>query len=101
MPAAIEEYRKVLAAKPEYPAARLALAGLLAKTGDADNALEQLRQVSKQDQRNGEVFEQIGDLEAKRGHAPEATAAYQSALQLASDRAAKKRIGNKLKGNQK
>ncbi len=99
--AAMEEYRKVLAAKPGYVAARLALAGLLAKTGDVENALEQLREVSKQDQRNGDVFEQIGDLEAGRGHAPEATAAYQSALQLASDRSARKRIGNKLKGIQK
>jgi len=98
---AIEEYRKVLAAKPGYVAARLALAGLLAKTDDAGNALEQLREVSKQDQRNGDVFEQIGDLEAKRGHASEATAAYQSAIQLASNRTARKRIGNKLKEIQK
>jgi tetratricopeptide (TPR) repeat protein len=98
---AIEEYRKVLAAKPGYLAARLALARLLAKNGDADSALEQLREVSKQDQRNGDVFEQIGDLETGRRHGAEATAAYQAALQLASDRAARKRIGNKLKGVQK
>jgi tetratricopeptide (TPR) repeat protein len=99
--AAIEEYRKVLAAKRDYVAARLALAGLLAKTGDTDNALEQLREVSKQDQRNGDVLEQIADLEAKRGHASEAKAAYQSALQLAPDRSAKKRINSKLSGVQK
>jgi tetratricopeptide (TPR) repeat protein len=95
---AIEEYRRVLAAKPGYVAARLKLARLLAKNGDPDSALEQLREVSKQDQRNGDVFEQIGDLEAARRHAVEATAAYQAALQLATDRAARKRIGNKLKG---
>ena len=76
----------------------VALARSLAKTGDADSALEQLREVSKQDQRNGDVFEQIGDVEAGRRHSAEATAAYQAALQLASDRAARKRIGNKLKG---
>jgi tetratricopeptide (TPR) repeat protein len=98
---AIEEYRKVLAAKPGYVAARLALARLLAQNGDADGALEQLRDVSKQDQRNGDVFEKIGDLEAGRRHTNEAAAAYQAALQLASDRAARKRIGNKLKGVQK
>jgi tetratricopeptide (TPR) repeat protein len=98
---AIEEYRKVLAAKPGYVAARLALARSLAKTGDADSALEQLREVSKQDQQNGDVFEQIGDLEAGRRHTNEATAAYQSALQLASDRAARKRVNNKLKATQK
>jgi predicted negative regulator of RcsB-dependent stress response len=74
---------------------------LLAKNGDADSALEQLREVSKQDQRNGDVFEQIGDLEAGRRHAAEATTAYQAALQLASDRAARKRIGNNLNGIQK
>jgi Tfp pilus assembly protein PilF len=99
--AAIEEYRKVVAAKPDYPAARLALAGLLAKTGDTDGALDQLRETSKLDQQNGDVFEQIGDLEAGRRHAAEAAAAYQSALKLASDRAARKRINNKLKGIQK
>jgi tetratricopeptide (TPR) repeat protein len=98
---AIEEYRKILAAQPGYVAARLALAQLLAKTGDIDNALEQLRATSKQDQQNGDVFEQIGDLEAGRRHEAEAAAAYQSALQLASDRSARKRIGNKLKGVQK
>jgi tetratricopeptide (TPR) repeat protein len=98
---AIEEYRKVLAAKPGYVAARLALARLLAKTGDVDNALEQWREVAKQDPQNGDAFEQIGDLEAGRGRAAEATTAYRSALQLVSDRAARKRIGNKLKGIQK
>ncbi len=98
---AIEEYRKVLAAKPGYVAARLALADLLAKTGDTDNAIEQLRELSRQDQQNGDVFEQIGDLEVGRRHAAEATSAYQSALKLASDRAARKRINNKLKAVQK
>jgi tetratricopeptide (TPR) repeat protein len=97
---AIEEYRKVLAAKPGYVGARLALAGLLARTGAPDNALEQLRELSRQDQQNGDIFEQIGDLEASRRHAAEATAAYQSALKLASDRAVRKRINNKLKGIQ-
>ncbi len=98
---AIEEYRKVLAAKPGYVAARRALADLLAKTGDADNALEQLLGLSKQDQQNGDIFEQIGDLEVGRRRAAEATAAYQSALKLASGRAARKRINNKLKAVQK
>ena len=55
MPQAIEEYRKVLAAKPDYVAARLALADLLAKTGDRDGALDQLRQVTKQDTQNPDV----------------------------------------------
>ncbi|HEV2688361.1 MAG TPA: tetratricopeptide repeat protein, partial [Bryobacteraceae bacterium] len=95
--AAIEEYRKVLASKPGYVAARLALAGLLAKTGDAEGALGELREVSKTDSQNFAIFEQIGDLEAGRQHSADAKTAYQSALGLAPDRAARKRIGNKLK----
>jgi tetratricopeptide (TPR) repeat protein len=93
---AIEEYRQVLAAKPDYSAARLALAGLLAKSGDAENALTELRRVSSLDPRNPNVFEQIGDLEAGRKHAQEARAAYQSALDLKPDRTVRKRIANKL-----
>ncbi|MBZ5607036.1 MAG: tetratricopeptide repeat protein [Acidobacteriia bacterium] len=96
-PAAIEEYRKVLAAKPDYVAARRALAGLLAKTGDAEAALAELRSVSQKDSQNPDVFEQIGDLEAGRQHPAEARVAYQSALGLKPDRAARKRIGDKLK----
>jgi tetratricopeptide (TPR) repeat protein len=95
--AAIEEYRKILEAKPAYPAARIALAGRLAKSGDADGAIQELRRVSTEGSQNPDVFEQIGDLEAGRQHAAEARAAYQSALGLASDRGARKRIGNKLK----
>ena len=94
---AIEEYRKVLAAKPGYVAARLALANLLAKTGNTDQALQDLREVSKTETQNSAVFEQIGDLESGRQHATEAKAAYQSALQVAPDRNARKRISNKLK----
>ena len=58
---------------------------------------EELRQTSTARSQNPELFEQIGDLEAARQHAAEARAAYQSALDLAPDRAARKRIGNKLK----
>jgi tetratricopeptide (TPR) repeat protein len=94
---AIEEYRKVLDAKPDYPAARVALAGLLAKSGDTDRAIQEMRQISTAESQNPEIFEQIGDLEAGRQHVAEARAAYQSALDLASDRVARKRIANKLK----
>jgi tetratricopeptide (TPR) repeat protein len=95
--AAIEEYRKILEAKPAYPAARIALSGLLTKSGDTERAVEELRQISTAGSQNPEIFEQIGDLESGRQHVVEARAAYQSALDLASDRAARKRIGNKLK----
>ena len=95
--AAIEEYRKILEAKPGYPAARIALASLLAKTGDSGAALQELRQVSTEGSQNPDIFEAIGDLEAGRQNVGEARAAYQSALKLAADRAARKRIGNKLR----
>jgi predicted negative regulator of RcsB-dependent stress response len=91
------EYRKVLEAKPGYLAARVALAGLLAKSGDAEGGLRELRELSKQDTRNSGLFEQIGDLEVARQHPGEAKAAYRSALDLAPDREARKRVSNKLK----
>jgi tetratricopeptide (TPR) repeat protein len=95
--AAIAEYRKVLEAKPGYPAAHLALAGVLAKSGDSEGALQELRELSKQQPQNSGVLEQIGDVEAARKHPTEARAAYKSALDLAPDRDARKRIGNKMK----
>jgi tetratricopeptide (TPR) repeat protein len=93
---AIEQYRIVLEAKPDYLAARLALAGLLAKTGDPAAALGQLREAQKLDQKDAEIYEQIGDLESGQGHAAEARTAYESALQNAQDPQAKKRIRKKL-----
>ena len=95
--AAIEEYRRILEAKPEYPAARMALAGLLAKTGDREAALSELRQMVAGESQSPEIFEKIGDLEAGLQHNAEARTAYQSALGPGSDRATRKRIGNKLK----
>lgn len=95
--AAIEQYRQVLAAKPAYAGARIALAALLAKSGDADGAIRELREASQNDQQNAAVLEQIGDIEAARGHQEEARAAYTSALAATSDRAVKKRINEKLR----
>jgi tetratricopeptide (TPR) repeat protein len=94
---AIVEYRAALQVRPEYLAARLALAGLLEKTGDAESALQELRQALKQDQKSAAIFEQIGDLEAARKHDAEARAAYESALQNAPDSQTGKRIRKKMK----
>ncbi len=79
---AVEEYRKVLEAKPDYVAARIALADVLVKTNDRDGALDQLRQVTKQDSQDPALFERIGDLEAAQQHSAEARTAYQAALDL-------------------
>ena len=93
---AIDEYRRVLASKPGYIAARVALAGLLAKSGDSEAAIKEWRVAQQADPQDPEVLEQIGDLEAARGHAAEARQAYRSAIQ-ASEGAARKRIEKKLK----
>jgi tetratricopeptide (TPR) repeat protein len=94
---AVEQYRQVLAAKPGYAGARIALADLLAKSGDTDGAIRELREASKNDPQNAALLEQIGDIESDRGHPVEARAAYSSALSATSDRAARKRINEKLK----
>ena len=81
-------------------AARIALADVLIKTNDRDGALDQLRQVTKQDSQDPALFERIGDLEAARQHPAEARTAYQAALDLKPERAMRKRIENKLKAAQ-
>lgn len=91
------EYRKVLEAKPEYVGARIALADALMKTNKTDSALDQLRQVVKQDTRDAALFERIGDLEAAHQQTAEARAAYQSALALKPERGLRKRIETKLR----
>jgi predicted negative regulator of RcsB-dependent stress response len=90
----------VLEEKPDYVAARIALADILAKTNDRDGALDQLRQVTKLDSQDPALFERIGDLEAARQHTAEARAAYQSALDLKPERAVRKRIENKARNMQ-
>ena len=94
---AIQEYRAVLALRPEYIAARVALASLFVKTGDAESAVKELRQAAAASPRNAELFEQIGDIEATRGHSAEAKTAYESARGMAADTAGRKRIEKKLK----
>ena len=93
---AAEEYRSVLKLKPGYIAARVALGRLMAASGDPEGALVELREAARLDAGNSETFEQIGDIEAGRGHAAEAAAAYKSALEQAPDRAARKRIEKKM-----
>jgi predicted negative regulator of RcsB-dependent stress response len=78
-------------------AARLALADALAKTNDRAGALEQLQQAAKQDMRDPELYERIGDLQAASAKPAEARAAYQSALDLKPERGVRKRIENKVR----
>lgn len=97
---AIVEYRAVLALRSEYVAARVALARLLASSGDAEGALGELRQAAASNPDNGDLVEQMGDIEAGRGRVAEARADYERARGLAADRGARKRVERKLKGLQ-
>ena len=94
---AVANYRRVVALKPQYTAARLALGTTLLKAGDPAAALEQFREASRSDTQNASIYEQIGDAEAVLRHPSEAQAAYQRALELASTRAVRKRLAEKLR----
>jgi tetratricopeptide (TPR) repeat protein len=91
---AIEEYRTILKSRPDYVAARVALAGLLEKSGDLDGAMAELRLAPPG---NTLAQERIGDIESARGHAAEARAAYEAALKGSPDADAAKRIKKKMK----
>jgi predicted negative regulator of RcsB-dependent stress response len=87
----------VLALKPDYIAAHLALAHLFAKNRNPEGALTELRSAAASDAKNPAILEQIGDVEAARGRSAEARSAYQSALGLTTESAIKKRLNQKLK----
>ena len=91
----IEEYRVILGARPDYLAARLAVADLLEKSGDVAGAVQELRQALKADGKNAAIYERIGDLEAKANHPEESRAAYGSALENATDSQTRKRLQKK------
>ena len=93
---AIAEYEAILKIRPEYVAARLALAGLLEKTGDRDRAAAELRAAAKAEPGSSSIWERLGDLEKARNNAAEAKAAYEQAVEHAPDSAARKRIRKKL-----
>ena len=95
--AAADQYRQVLAARPEYVAARIALADLLLQLGNSDEARRELDQVVSRDAANSAAWERIGDLEAGRNRGSEAQSAYQKALETAPDGAARKRIRKKAR----
>ncbi len=95
-PAATEHYRYIVNAKPEFVAARLALADLLIKSNQPDAGLEQLRAASRLDAQNAAVWERIGDVEKSLNHAAEARDAYATALKLESEKSDQKRVRTKM-----
>ena len=94
---AVQQYEQVVQIQPGYVAARLALAELQEQQGNLDEARKQLDEAQTRQPENFVIHERIGDLESARGRAQEASAAYQSALQHAPDKKAKKRIRKKLR----
>ena len=94
---AAAEYRAVLKERPDYLAARLALAGVLEKTGEADAALMELQAALILEPASAAIHERIGDLERSRNRTAEARAAYEAALKTAADPAARKRIRGRLR----
>ncbi|MGH9723009.1 MAG: tetratricopeptide repeat protein, partial [Bryobacteraceae bacterium] len=93
--AAIVEYQEILKIRPDYVAARLALADLLVKTGDHQGAVTELREALKTEPRSSTIHEKIGDVEKSRNRSAEAAEAYRRALELAPDSTTRKRIRKK------
>ena len=94
---AIVEYERLIASKPEYVAARRALAELQAKIGNYDSAIQQLQEVLKTNASNPLILEQMGDVEKARGNPRSAQDAYVKALNESADDAIRKRIRKKMK----
>jgi predicted Zn-dependent protease len=95
-PGAIEQYVYVVGLKPEFPAARTALAGLYLKANQADLAIVQLREAAKQEPKNASVWEQIGDAEKSLNHADAAREAYSTAMKLQVEKGDRKRVRAKM-----
>jgi tetratricopeptide (TPR) repeat protein len=93
---AIEQYREVVAIRPEYVAARVALAGQLTKANQPEQALEQLRAASKLDLQNAALWEQLGDAELTLKHTTESHEAFANALKLGTEKSDRKRLQTKM-----
>jgi Tfp pilus assembly protein PilF len=93
---AAQQYLNVISARPEYIAARVALAGLYTKLNQFDKAVEQLRAAAKLDSENASIMEQIGDAERAANHREEAREAYATALKLQIGKGDRKRISAKM-----
>ena len=83
-------------AKPEYVAARVALAGEYAKAKQYDMAVAQLRAAVQLDAQNASLWEQIGDGELARKDSAAAKEAYGKAMQLQLEKSDKNRLRKKL-----
>ena len=93
---AIDQYRLVIAQTPDYLGARVALASQLIKAKQPEAALEQLRIAVKVQDKNAQLWEQIGDVEKSLNHNAESRDAYATALKLESENSDRKRLRTKM-----
>jgi tetratricopeptide (TPR) repeat protein len=93
---AIDQYRIVIAQTPDYLGARVALAAQLIKAKQPEAALEQLRIAVKVQDKNPQLWEQIGDAEKALNHTAESRDAYAAALKLETENADRKRLRTKM-----
>ena len=93
---AIEQYRLVVDSRPEYIAARVALAAQLVKAKQPDAALDQLQAAVKLDAQNASLYEQIGDVDRALNRPNEAREAYAAAIKLEGEKSDRKRLQTKM-----
>jgi Flp pilus assembly protein TadD len=96
--AAANEYAALIQIKPDYLAARLALADLDVRLDKGGEALVQLQEAAKLQPTNAEIYEKIGDIFKAAGRSVEAVAEYRKAIGNSADGAVRKRINRKIKG---
>jgi tetratricopeptide (TPR) repeat protein len=95
--AAIVEYERIVADKPEYVGAREALARLYLNQGQPALALGHLNNALDQSPANVTLLELCGDAQARLGNNAAARTDWSKALDSASDRTVKSRLERKLR----
>jgi tetratricopeptide (TPR) repeat protein len=94
---AIQQYLKIIAARPDFGAARIAVADLYARRREFPAARDQLQEALRHDQDSPEILEHLGDTDASLGRAQDAETSYRRAMELATSGAVKKRLRGRLK----
>lgn len=95
--AAIVEYQRIVADKPEYVGAREALARLYLNQGQPAVALGHLNSALDQSPANVTLLDLRGDAQARLGNNTAARADWSKALDSAPDRTVKSRLERKLR----
>jgi tetratricopeptide (TPR) repeat protein len=91
-----EMYVKALKLRPNYPGGRRKYADLLLSENKQQESLAQLRLALVDAPKSPELYEAIGDVEARQGNALEARRDWQKALEFTRDREKIKQLKKKL-----